>query len=412
MALDTLIVSGLMQDTAPTPRDGWARALVLMGGGARTAYQAGVLRGLARLLEPHLPVGQFPFQMLLGTSAGALNATYLASQAATGWAAFEALGYFWQALRSDMVYRLEGPLWMRPNLLTAGITLARQVRHHKALLDTMPLVDTLHRQIDFNRMEQALEQQALHAVAVTASSYSSGEHWTFCQTAQAHVQEPWRRPGRRAAFQPLTIEHLMASSAIPFLFPAVPLWVDGHKEYFGDGSMRQLSPLSPAIQLGARKVLVIGVGQPQRAGLGQNAGTPVAPTAGTIAGHAMASVFHDTLQADVEQAQRVSQTLSRLPPEVAQFLPYRPVEVLAIQPSLSVDELALKHVQALPAATRRTLEGLGALDTRKGSGGSAAALASYLLFEPAFVNALMAWGEQDAYAKKDALLAFFDIAPA
>lgn len=408
MALDTLIVSGLMQDTAPVPRDGWARALVLMGGGARTAYQAGVLRGLAHLLADRVPAGHFPFQMLLGTSAGALNATYLASQADTGLAAFEGLGGFWQALRSDMVYRLQGPQWMRPNLLTAGLTLARQVRHHKALLDTMPLVDTLHRQIDFNRMEEALAQQALHAVAVTASSYSSGEHWTFCQTAPAHAQEPWRRPGRRAAFQPLTIEHLMASSAIPFLFPAVPLWVDGHKEFFGDGSMRQLSPLSPAIQLGARKVLVIGVGQPQRAGLGPSTSAANEPTAGTIAGHAMASVFHDTLQADVEQAQRVSQTLKRLPPEVAQLLPYRPVEVLAIQPSLSVDELALKHVQALPAATRRTLEGLGALDTRKGSGGSAAALASYLLFEPPFVNALMAWGEQDAYAKKDALLAFFD----
>lgn len=408
MALDTLIVSGLMQDTAPVQRDGWARALVLMGGGARTAYQAGVLRGIARLLQPHQPAGTFPFQMLLGTSAGALNATYLASQSALGLEAFEALGHFWQALRSDMVYRLQGPQWMRPNLLTAGLTLARQVRHHKALLDTMPLVDTLHRHIDFNRMEDALEQQAIQAVAVTASSYSSGEHWTFCQTAAANTQAPWRRPGRRAAFQPVTIEHLMASSAIPFLFPAVPLWVDGHKEFFGDGSMRQLSPLSPAIQLGARKVLVIGVGQPQRAGLGQAGGSPTEPTAGTIAGHAMASVFHDTLQADVEQAQRVSQTLSRLPPEVANLLPYRPVEVLAIQPSLSVDELALKHVQALPPATRHTLEGLGALDTRKGSGGSAAALASYLLFEPPFVNALMAWGEQDAYAKKEAVRAFFD----
>lgn len=409
MALDTLIVSGLMQDAPPNQAEGGFRALVLMGGGARTAYQAGVLRGLARLLQPHTPATTFPFQLLLGTSAGALNATYLASQADKGLDAFEQLGRFWQVLRSDMVYKLQGPPWIRPNLLTAGLTLMRQVRRHRALLDTMPLVDTLHRHIDFTRMEAALENKALHAVAVTASSYTSGEHWTFCQTGTTHPQRPWHRPGRRSAFQPLTIEHLMASSALPFLFPAVPLWVAGHKEYFGDGSMRQLSPLSPAIQLGARKILVIGVGQPQRAGLGQAAGNPATePTAGTIAGHAMASVFHDTLQADVEQAQRVSQTLLRMPPEVARLLPYHPVDVLAIQPSLSVDELALKHVQSLPTATRRTLEGLGALETRKGSGGSAAALASYLLFEPSFVSALMGWGEQDAYAQKEALLAFFD----
>jgi NTE family protein len=123
----------------------------------------------------------------------------------------------------------------------------------------------------------------------------------------------------------------------------------------------------------------------------------------------MASVFHDTLLTDVEQAQRVSQTLKRLPPEVAAALPYRPLEVLAIQPSQSLDELALKHVDALPVATRHTLAGMGALGSGKGSAASAAALASYLLFEPPFVNALLDWGERDALARRDELLAFFDI---
>src|SRR4029453_1727335 len=117
-------------------------------------------------------------------------------------------------------------------------------------------------------------------------------------------QDGWNRPGRRSEFQQLTIEHLMASSALPFLFPATPLWVGGRREYFGDGSMRQVSPLSPAIQLGAHRIMVVGAGQPQRAGL---VGGPLTverePTLSGIAGHAMASVFRDTLQADVEQAQ-------------------------------------------------------------------------------------------------------------
>ena len=200
----------------------------------------------------------------------------------------------------------------------------------------------------------------------------------------------------------------MASSAIPFIFPATPLWVDGRREYFGDGSMRQSSPLSPALHLGASKVMVIGVGQPERAGL---AGAPAMegerPKLGAIAGHAMASVFQDTLQADVEQAQRVTQTMRQLPREVAMVMPYRPVDILAISPSQSLDELAQAHAHELPTATYTALAGLGAVGSKSSPGG--AAIASYLLFEPGFVKALMALGERDAYARKSELLAFFDL---
>jgi len=405
MSLDTVLTHNTVLPTRPAERqDGCA--LVLMGGGARTAYQAGVLKALAALL----PAGQtaFPFPWLFGTSAGALNASYLACHAGDGAAALGALASFWHGLRSHQVYRLDAPSWVRASRLFAGWTLARQIKRHRALLDTLPLVDTLHRALDLRQLEVALELGALEVLGVTASSYSTGEHWIFCQTRPDCAVQPWQRPGRRADFQPITIEHLMASSAIPFLFPAVPLWVNNHREHFGDGSMRQLSPLSPAIHFGARRVLVIGVGQPQRAGMtARNAGEP---TAGTIAGHAMASVFHDTLQSDVEQTMRVSQTLARMPPGVAGALPYRPVEVLAIQPSVSLDEIALKHVDELPASTRHTLAGLGTLDTRRGANASAAALASYLLFEPGFVQALIALGEHDAWRREAELRAF--LAPA
>ena len=398
MSLSTVIHSGLTRPSRPI------HGLVLMGGGARTAYQVGVLQALGAMLTPAKgPAPEFPFQVLVGTSAGALNVAYLASTAMAGLQAFGQLADFWGRLRSADVYELDVKPWVRFNRIVAALSLWRSARHHGAILNNMRLVDTLHHAVSLQGIEEALHYKAIDAVAVTASSYTSGVHWTFCHTARDSRHEPWNRPGRRSDFQPITIEHLMASSAIPFLFPATALWVDGRREFFGDGSMRQISPLSPAMHLGAHKILVVGVGQPQRSGLVGNAAEAAArsPSLGGIAGHAMASVFHDTLQADVEQAQRVTKTLAQLPREVAAVLPYRSVEVLSIQPTQSLDAIAQKYAHELPGSVRRALGGLGAL---KGGGG---ALASYLLFEPGFVQALVALGRHDALAQKKELLAFF-----
>ena len=398
MSLGTIIHGGLVRPSR------LIRGLVLMGGGARTAYQAGVLGAVCAMLrlQPGHDERGFPFQVLVGTSAGALNVSYLASGAARGLVAFDELRAFWGDLHCDDVYRLEAPAWVRFSRLLAAVKLWGHARRQGAVLDTMPLVDTLHRAVSLAGIEQSLASGAIETLAVTASSYTTGVHWTFCHTNADRKHEPWHRPGRRAEFQPLTIEHLMASSAIPFLFPATPLWVDGRREYFGDGSMRQVSPLSPAVHLGAQKVLVVGVGQPERSGLGASPSDRAGePGFGGIAAHAMASVFHDTLQGDVEQTQRLARTLLQLPREIAAVLPYRPIEVLAIQPTRSRDAIARAHVRLLPSTVRSALGGLGAL--RNGG----AALASYLLFEPAFVQALIALGEQDAYARKDELLAFF-----
>jgi NTE family protein len=396
MSLSTIINAGLVEPGRPR------RALVLMGGGARTAYQVGVLQALGSMLRLQPGASSaFPFEVLVGTSAGALNVACLAGAARNGLPAFDELAGFWDRLRSVDVYSLNINRWARFNRFIAAVSLWRNVRGRGAILDNMPLVDTLHRAVSLPAIEDALLNGPLEAVAVTSSSYTSGVHWTFCHTARDSRHEPWNRPGRRAEFQPLTIEHLMASSAIPFLFPATPLWVDRHLEYFGDGSMRQVSPLSPAMHLGAHRMLVVGVGQPQRSGLvdGPRDAIVREPSLGFIAGHAMASVFHDTLQADVEQAQRVTRTLQQLPREVAAVLPYRKVEILAIQPSQSLDAIALAHLHELPRSVRSALSGLGAL---KGGGG---ALASYLLFEPGFVQTLVALGARDAFAHKQELLA-------
>ena len=417
MHLDDLTQTDTLGGRLSQPPQDITRGLVLMGGGARTAYQAGVLQALAALIKPpNDKADAFPFQVLVGTSAGALNATYLASRAIDGLAALSGLGEFWQGLHSHLVYHLpDTPMAQFSRWATAlGVTLS--ARKQGAALDSMPLVDTLHRRIALNNIELALSRGDLKALAVTASSYTTGVHWTFCQTHQLASAKAWNRPGRRAELQDITIEHLMASSAIPFLFPATPLWVDGNMEYFGDGSMRQSSPLSPAVHLGANKILAIGVGQPQRRSMDLTSASFQAslsskqrPSLGNIAGHAMASVFNDTLMADVEQVQRVNQSIQELKNHlsehhgmtVAQSLPFREVEVLAMQPSESLDALAQAHVHELPRPVRRVLEGLGAL---KGSG---AGLASYLLFEPGFLRALIALGARDVAMRKEELLDFF-----
>ncbi len=412
MTLSTLINAGLTRPDKPRT------ALVLMGGGARTAYQAGVLGALADMLRLQNPASQelgaqtFPFQILIGTSAGALNASFLASRAMQGLGAMDELSQFWHKLRSHQVYQLNVSPWVRWSRIAAAWSLSKQVRSQGAMLDNMPMVDTLHRAIPLEGIDQALQARVLHALAVTASSYTTGVHWTFCHTAHDARDRPWVRPGRRSDLGPITIEHLMASSAIPLIFPATPLWVEGGREFFGDGSMRQTSPLSPAMHLGAHKVLAIGVGQPQRSALGGLLGSSKAqsPGVGGILGHAMASVFHDTLQGDVEQAQRMNATLQQLPREVAAVMPYRSVQVVSLQPSESLDAVAQRFVHELPESARNALAGLGALSPSGRSPAQptgAAALASYLLFEPGFVSALMEMGQRDAYAQKTQLLEFF-----
>jgi NTE family protein len=260
--------------------------------------------------------------------------------------------------------------------------------------------------LDLPRLDECLAYGHLRALAVTASSYTSGYHITFYQTLQKI--EPWIRTQRIAQPDQITIEHLLASAAIPFVFPSIPLARHNRREYFGDGSMRQLAPISPSIHLGADKVLVIGAGQMRDSTEPNEIAPPHAsyPSLAQIAGHALSSIFLDSLAMDIERLTRVNHTIRLLPPEVRARSALRPVDVLVISPSERLDHIAARHVQSLPAPVRILLGGIGATEAR------GSALASYLLFESNYTRELIDLGMRDTYQRQSEVLDFFDVKPA
>ncbi|MEO8600152.1 MAG: patatin-like phospholipase family protein [bacterium] len=379
--------------------------LVLTGGGARAAYQVGVLQAIAALLrEAGWQSQQNPFDIICGTSAGAINATALACSADDFGSGVQALVNVWAHFEVEQVYRTDllgvvrsGARWL--SLLSFGWMLRQwHANPPNALLDNTPLISLLHRMLDFPRLDAALSGGSLHALAVTASSYTAGQHLTFYQSA-ADI-EPWSRTQRTAIRAQIGVDHLLASASIPFIFPATPLYCFGHREYFGDGSMRQLAPISPAIHLGADKVLVIGAGRLTEPALTTFESAPY-PSLAQIAGHAMSSIFLDSLAVDIERINRINLTLSMLPDAMKNKTPLRPIQTLIIAPSERLDTIASRHVGSLPRPIRRLLGGIGATEAR------GAALASYLLFQSCYTSELIALGARDTYAQRKDVLAFF-----
>ena len=372
-------------------------ALVLTGGGARAAYQVGVLLAIREVWGKR-PGNPFP--ILCGTSAGAINAVALAVFAADFYAGVRRLAHIWRNFHVGQIYRAD-TLAIAESVLRWGSAIFLGWLIHqspRSLLDNSPLRTLLEEHLDFTRIGQAVADGHLQAVTVTVSGYTSGESLSFFQGRDD--LQPWRRAQRVGLRTELQIDHLMASSAIPFVFPAVRI----NREYFGDGSMRQLAPISPVIHLGAERILVIAGGRRSEEAR-QRADSYPSPA--QVAGHAMSSIFLDGLSTDLERLERINATVAAIPPELrrAAGIPLKPLDILVIAPSQRLDYLAARHRNALPKALGLVLRGIGA--TRK----NGSVLLSYLLFEKGYTRALMELGYRDAMSRRVELARFLRVDP-
>ena len=381
--------------------------LVLSGGGARGAYQVGVLRGVAHVLKraglsvPDMPS---PFSVLAGTSAGAINAGALACRSDNFERGLSLLEDVWHNIQAEQVYKADavsvfgsGARWL--SALSLGWLIARKHRYKpRSFLNNEPLRGLLAQAVDVPRISQMMQDGHLHALTISAFSYSAGQHVTFYQAGFDAL--PWTRSQRLAVPSIISHDHMLASASIPFVFPARPITFEGREEFFGDGAMRHSAPISPAIHMGAKKIMIIGVGrmlEPQYVSLSP----PTYPTIAAIGGHAMNSIFLDTLSSDIERLKRINKTVGLLSIEQRAASGLSQIEALVVAPSERIDEIASRHASSLPQSIRGFLRTLGADDSKGG------ALASYLLFEAPFTRELMDLGQHDAKAQANEIEAFF-----
>jgi len=381
-------------DAPPSPGSkagvGNTVGLVLPGGGARAAYQVGALRAIAQLL----PDSPNPFPVIVGTSAGAVSATVLATEAWRWQESVAKLEHVWSNFHVDQVFRADALSMVRSGFhwaasLGSGGVLAAPPR---ALFDNSPLRQLLEHHIHWDHLQVSLGTGALRALALCATGYASANSVAFFDGVQE--LQGWDRHQRLGTRTTLNLDHLMASMGVPFLFPPVLLG----DEYFGDGAQRQLWPLSPAIHLGADRLLVIGVRA--EAGAGVNArrrSTPRPPTLGQLFGYMLDTLFMDQIYANVEHIARLNQIVDLAPNAVPGM---HKIATLMIAPSEDLRVLATQHVKSLPRALRALLRVMGARGT------AGAQLASYLMFESTFTQALIDLGHRDAMAQRQQICDF------
>jgi NTE family protein len=357
--------------------------LILPGGGARNAYQAGVLKAIDEILPA---ASKNPFQVISGTSSGALNAAVLASNAINFSAGITRLGGIWANFHCGKVFHADSWTAIKSGLRWASsFATAGMGSGPRSVLDNRPQREFIESHIRLARVQHAIDSGALRALAITTSGYSSGRSICFYQGI--HGLKPWQRTRRIGVPEEITIDHLMASTAIPLVFPAV--WL--HNEYYGDGSMRENAPLSPAIHLGADRLLIIGVRNtvPDQIPADKNK-TPY-PSIGQISGFMLDSLFLDSLDADIERLNRINHMIADNGARsvTAGTTTLRDIDFLMISPSKDVREIAERHITDFPRSVRLLLKGLGAL-SHEGR-----PLISYLLFEAAYCQELMELGYRD-----------------
>ncbi len=368
--------------------------LLLAGGGARAAYQVGVLQALREMLPD--PAAN-PFPIIAGTSAGAVNAGALACHADDFGRAVDNLLDVWRHFEPRHVYRADvAGVAANSSRWVAGLFFSRLMRDRRlSLLDNRPLAALLARKLEFGRIADNIAKGALDAVAITCSGYASGQSVSFFEAAP-HLGG-WKRSQRVGVRTRIQVEHLMASSAIPFLFPAYKL----NREFFGDGSMRQIAPVSPALHLGADRIVVVGTAKIRNDAPERMKGDSY-PTLAQVAGHVMNSIFLDSLAVDIERMERINRTISAVPPERLRDLglTLHHVDVLVMTPSEPLDTIAVRHLRSLPAPIRFLLGTVGAM--RRGG----ANLASYLLFEQGYCHELILLGYHDTMKRREEVEAF------
>jgi NTE family protein len=362
--------------------------LVLPGGGARAAYQVGALRAIARVLPRR---SAQPFPVICGTSAGAINAAVLGTNAESFRRGVARLLRWWRAINVTDVYRADLVTLTRHGLQIVASLGGGGLGPERAtsLLDSTPLRRLLSTGIDTARIHAQIDAGTLHAVAINATSYGSGQAVTFYDGAPQLA--PWHRVRRRGERCRLEIDHVMASAAIPLVFPAVRVGDD----YFMDGSVRQIAPLAPALHLGAARVVVIAIGQ--FSGQAVTPAAPRYPSLAQIAGHALSSVFLDNIAADLERLHWINRLAAA---GSHGHVNARHIDVLVLGPSSDLGALAVQYAHRLPRGVRYLLRGLG---STRGTGSN---LLSYLLFDRAYCRALIRLGYTDAMARRDEIVAF------
>ena len=365
----------------------------------RAAYQVGVLKAIAEFLPRHAPN---PFPIICGTSAGAINAAALAVGAQNFRDGVQYLVNIWKGFHANQIYRTDvigvfnnTVLWFSGLLFSAlGINKLRQV----SLLDNSPLVKLLEEMLPYEKIQESIDAGLLRALSITASGYGSGQSVTFYQGVKQIV--PWKRTGRAGAPTQININHLLASTSLPFIFPATLI----HREYFGDGSMRQITPLGPALHLGATSILVIGVTangiqQPERTDISEY------PSLAQIAGHALNSIFLDSMEVDLERLKKINDLVDMMPDEIRERSNLKHVDVLVVSPSQPIEKIAELYASELPWTIRLLLRLIGARQRRGGT------LVSYLLSEKKFCRALINLGYQDALKRREEIMGFLGVKP-